>query len=52
MFSLVIYLSASLFHMYIDMDERIAGEQDRQNQISEYPQAPSNNQKYIYYFTF
>ena len=30
---------ASLSHMYIDMDETIAGEQDRQ--IIECPQAPS-----------
>ena len=35
--------------MYIDMDERIAGEQDTQNQISHYP---SNNQIYIYFLHF
>ena len=38
--------------MYIDMDERIAGEQDGQNQIFEYPQGPSNNQKYIFVLHF
>ena len=43
---------ASLFHTYIDMDERISGEQDRQNQKFEYHQGPSNNQKYIYFLHF
>ena len=41
---------ASLFHMFIDMDERIAGEQDRQSQTIECPQGPSNSQIYIYIF--
>ena len=43
---------ASLFHMYIDMDERIAGEQDRQSQIIECPQGPSNSQIYIFVLHF
>ena len=31
---------ASLFHMYIDMGERIAGEQDRHSLITEGPPVP------------
>ena len=38
--------------MYIDMDERIAGEQDRQSQIIECPQGPSNSQIYIFVLHF
>ena len=38
---------ASLFHMYIDMGERIAGKQDRFNLIIEDPlRAPKIPQKY------
>ena len=40
---------ASLFHTYIDMDERIAGEQDRHNQKFEYARAPQIT-KNIYIF--
>ena len=38
--------------MYIDMDERIAGEQDRQSQIIECPKGPSNSQKYTFVLHF
>ena len=34
------YQTASLFHMYIDMDERIAGKQDRFSLIIEDPSGP------------
>ena len=45
------YQIASLFHMYIDMGERIAGKQDRPNLIIEDPlRAPKIAQKYIYIF--
>ena len=39
------YQIASLFHMYIDMGERIGGKQDRPNLIIEGPQ---NSQKYTF----
>ena len=38
------YQIASLFHMYIDMGERIAGKQDRSSLIIEGPQGPLNSQ--------
>ena len=44
------YQIASLFHMYIDMGERIAGKQDRFSLIIEDPlRAPQNTPK-IYIF--
>ena len=44
---------ASLFHMYIDMGERIAGKQDRFSLIIEDPlRAPKIPPKYIIFFTF
>ena len=47
---------ASLFHMYIDMGERIAGKQDRFSLIIEDPlRAPKIPPKYpqnIHFFTF
>ena len=50
------YQIASLFHMYIDMGERIAGKQDRFSLIIEDPlRAPKINeipQKYKKKFTF
>ena len=40
------YQIASLFHMYIDMGERIAGKQDRFSLIIEDPhQGPQNTPK-------
>ena len=50
------YQIASLFHMYIDMGERIAGKQDKFSLIIEDPlRAPSGPPKYpqnIIFFTF
>ena len=47
------YQIASLFHMYIDMGERIAGKQDRPSLIIEDPlRAPKMPQKYIYFLHF
>ena len=47
------YQIASLFHMYIDMGERIAGEQDRPSLIIEDPlRAPKIAPKYTFFFTF
>ena len=47
------YQIASLFHMYIDMGERIAGEQDRPSVIIEDPpQGPQNTPKIYILFTF
>ena len=50
------YQIASLFHMYIDMGERIAGEQYRPSLIIEDPlRAPKiaqNSPKYTFIFTF
>ena len=47
------YQIASLFHMYIDMGERIAGKQDRFSLIIEDPlRAPKIPPKYIFFFTF
>ena len=47
------YQIASLFHMYIDMGERIAGNQDRPSLIIEDPlRAPKIPQKYTFFFTF
>ena len=45
------YQIASLFYMYIDMGERIAGKQDRPSLIIEGPQQapPPNSQKCIFY---
>ena len=43
------YQIASLFHMYIDMGERIAGKQDRPNLIIEGPQ---NSPKIYIFFRF
>ena len=43
------YQIASLFHMYIDMGERIAGKQDRLSLIIEDPQ---NTPKIYIFFTF
>ena len=43
------YQIASLFHMYIDMGERIAGKQDRPSLIIEDPlRAPKIPPKYIF----
>ena len=47
------YHIASLFHMYIEMGERIAGKQDRASLIIEDPlRAPKIAQKYAIFFTF
>ena len=47
------YQIVSLFDMYIDMGERIAGKQDRHNLIIEYPpQCPLNSPKYTFVLTF
>ena len=47
------YQIASLFHMYIDMGERIAGKQDRFSLIIEDPpQGPQNTPKINIFFTF
>ena len=47
------YQIASLFHMYIDMGERIAGKQDRFSLIIEDPlQGPQNTPKIYIFFTF
>ena len=47
------YQIASLFAMYIDMDERIAGKQDRSSMIIEDPpQGPPNSSKYIFFLHF
>ena len=47
------YQIASLFHMYIDMGERIAGEQDRPSLIIEDPlRAPKIAQNIHFFFTF
>ena len=44
------YQIASLFHMYIDMGERIAGKQDRFSLIIEDPlRAPKIPPKYIFF---
>ena len=44
---------ASLFHMYIDMGERIAGKQDRFSLIIEDPhQGPQNTPKIYIFLTF
>ena len=43
---------ASLFHMYIDMGERIAGEQDRPSLIIECPPGPLQIAKHILFFTY
>ena len=43
------YQIVSLFDMYIDMGERIAGKQDRPSQIIEGPpQGPLNSPKYTF----
>ena len=44
------YQIASLFHMYIDMAERIAGKQDRFNLIIEDPSGPPKYPQNIYFF--
>ena len=45
------YQIASLFHMYIDMGERIAGKQDRPSLIIEDPlRAPKMPPKYTFFF--
>ena len=45
------YQIASLFHMYIDMGERIAGKQDRPSLIIEDPlRAPKIAQKYDFFY--
>ena len=47
------YQIASLFHMYIDMGETIAGKQDRFSLIIEDPlRAPKIPPKYTFFFTF
>ena len=47
------YQIASLFHMYIDMGERIAGKQDRFSLILEdLLRAPKIPPKYTLFFTF
>ena len=47
------YQIVSLFDMYIDMGERIAGKQDRPSLIIEDPPpGPLISPKYIYFFTF
>ena len=45
------YQIASLFHMYIDMGERIAGKQDRFSLIIEDPlRAPKIPPKYAFFY--
>ena len=46
------YQIASLFHMYIDMDERIAGKQDRFSLIIEDPLRAPKYPQNIFFFTF
>ena len=47
------YQIASLFHMFIDMGERIAGEQDRPSLIIEDPlRAPKIAPKYTFFLHF
>ena len=47
------YQIASLFHMYIDMGERIAGKQDRFSLIIEDPlRAPKIPPKYTFFSHF
>ena len=47
------YQIASLFHMYIDMGERIAGKQDRFSLIIEHPlRAPKIPPKYTFFLHF
>ena len=47
------YQIASLFHMYIDMGERIAGKQDRPSLIIEDPlSTPKIAQKYTFFLHF
>ena len=47
------YQIASLFHMYIDMGEWIAGKQDRFSLIIEDPlRAPQNTPKIYIFLTF
>ena len=47
------YQIVSLFDMYMDMGERIAGKQDRASLIIEDPpKGPINSPKYTFYFTF
>ena len=47
------YQIASLFHMYIDMGERIAGKQDRFSLIIEDPlRAPKIPPKYTFFLHF
>ena len=47
------YYIVSLFDMYIDMGERIAGKQDRPSLIIEDPpQGPLNSPKYTFFLTF
>ena len=47
------YQIASLFHMYIDMGERIVGKQDRFSLIIEDAlRAPKIPPKYAFFFTF
>ena len=47
------YQIVSLFDMYIDMGERIAGKQDRPSLIIEDPlRNPLNSPKYTFFFTF
>ena len=47
------YQIASLFHMYIDMGERIAGKQDRFSMIIEDPlRAPKIHPKYTFFLHF
>ena len=49
----VLYQIASLFHMYIDMGERIAGKQDRFSLIIEDPlRAPKIPPKYKFFLHF
>ena len=45
------YQIASLFDMYIDMGERIAGKEDRPSLIIEDPpQGPPNSPKYFFFY--
>ena len=47
------YQIASLFHMYIDMGERIAGKQDKFSLINEDPlRAPKLPPKYTFFSHF
>ena len=49
----IYYQIASLFHMYMDMGERIAAKQDRFSLIIEDPlRAPKIPPKYIFFLTF